>query len=183
MNQLRPVSELSAEAESILAGYPRRDGYLIQLFRVFANSQRFLKKGVANLLDRQSPLSLREREIVILRTCANNACEYEWGVHVTGFSAHAGLSEAQVRDTTSQTVDVSLWDERDLLLLNVVDELCEKGGLLAHRSAFESAWSLECQLEILALCGNYHTISFVANTAHLECEVFAARFPAWRHNP
>lgn len=53
--------------------------YLLQLFRVFANSPRFLKKGALNLLDKDSPLTLRQREIVILRVCANNDCEYEWG--------------------------------------------------------------------------------------------------------
>jgi hypothetical protein len=34
------------------------------------------------------------------------------------------------------------------------------------------------QLEIFALCGNYHTISFVANAARLQPEAFAAGVPA-----
>src|SRR4051812_29406070 len=44
-----------------------------------------------SLLDR-GPLSLREREIVIDRTCALNGCEYEWGVHVATFSDAAHLT-------------------------------------------------------------------------------------------
>ncbi|GAA3246389.1 carboxymuconolactone decarboxylase family protein [Dactylosporangium siamense] len=31
-------------------------------------------------------LTLREREIVILRTCARRGCEYEWGAHVLVFA-------------------------------------------------------------------------------------------------
>ncbi|WP_199182883.1 carboxymuconolactone decarboxylase family protein [Mycobacterium sp. 4858] len=33
-------------------------------------------------LSRALSLSLRDREIVIDRTCARCGCEYEWGVHV-----------------------------------------------------------------------------------------------------
>lgn len=59
------------EISKILEKYPRgKDRYLLKLFRVFANSLRFLdKKGVFNLLDVDSPLSLREREIMAL--CGN----------------------------------------------------------------------------------------------------------------
>jgi hypothetical protein len=43
---------------------------------------------------------------------------------------------------------------------------------------FQQLWSREEQLEIIALCGTYHTVSFVANCATMELEDFAARFPA-----
>ena len=42
---------------------------------------------------------------------------------------------------------------------------------------FQKSWNLEQQLEILALCGAYHTISFVANTSRLALEPFAEKFP------
>jgi hypothetical protein len=42
---------------------------------------------------------------------------------------------------------------------------------------FETDWTAEQQLEILALCGTYNTVSFVANVARLENEPFAAKFP------
>jgi hypothetical protein len=48
----------------------------------------------------------------------------------------------------------------------------------ATAKVFEATWTLEQQLEILALCGNYHTVAFVANTARLPPVAFAARFPA-----
>ena len=73
---LTPISEpFPPDVAAILAGYPQRNGYVLQLFRVFANSLRFLKKGTTNLLDRDSPIPMRQREIVILRVCANNDCE------------------------------------------------------------------------------------------------------------
>jgi alkylhydroperoxidase family enzyme len=178
-NVLEPLPEpFAPDIAAILAHYPQRDGYLIQLFRVFANSRRFLERGTVNLLDRASPLVLRERELVILRTCANNDCEYEWGVHITAFGSHAGLGGEHMRATRLEQSDATCWTPREALLLGVVDELCASGTLAdATRAAFQETWTAEEQLEILALCGNYHTISFVANVARLPGESFGARFP------
>jgi AhpD family alkylhydroperoxidase len=176
---LQPLAEpFSPEVTAALDGYPRRDGYLLHLFRVFANSTRFLKKGVVNLLDRDSPLPMRQREIVILRVCAANGCEYEWGVHVAAFAAHAGLTEEQVRATWLDHA-ARCWDPAESLLIEVVDQLCARGNLDdAALTAFQAQWTVAQQLEIFALCGNYHTISFVANAARLQPEAFAAGVPA-----
>jgi len=178
MAKLAPLEPpYETETERLLTRYPRRDGELLSLFRVFANSARFLKKGVANLLDRDSPLSMREREIVILRVTANRGCEYEWGVHVAAFAAHVGLDRSAVAATRSAVQPESAWTEREALLIRVVDGLCAAGGLDdATQTRFESSFGVEEQLEILALAGNYQTVSFVANVARLPPEPFAARF-------
>lgn len=181
---LAPIDEpFNPEIQAILDQYPKgKDGYILRLFRVFANSLRFLKhKGVVNLLDRGSPLSLREREIVILRVTANKDCEYEWGVHVAVFAEAAGLSDQQVSSTRLGTPDEGCWDARESLLLTCVDDLCRHAKIQDDSYAqFQESWNMEQQLEILALCGNYHTVSFVANTARVAQEEFAASFPA-RH--
>ena len=44
-------------------------------------------------------------------------------------------------------------------------------------STGSGTWDLAQQLEILALVGNYHTISFVANSAELNKEPGAPDFP------
>ena len=175
------ITLFSPEIENILAQYPRgKDGYIIQLFRVFANSLRFLKnKGVVNLLDKDSPLSLKEREIVILRVTANKNCEYEWGVHVTAFSRAAGLSEEQVSATRLSDSEVGVWSTKESLLIRCIDEICAH-ALIKKDSyiLFQEQWNLEQQLEILALCGNYHTVSFVANTARIPLEKMSMKFPS-----
>lgn len=177
--KLYPVDEpYSDEVAGILETYPKRDGYILQVFRVFANSSRFLRKGVLNLLDRESPLSLRHREIVILRVTANLECEYEWGVHVTAFQDAGGFTPRQIAATRNSDASEDCWSEEEKVLIEVVDGFCSAGKLCEKtRAAFERLWSLEQQLEIMALCGNYHTVSFVANTARLSLEPFAARFP------
>jgi alkylhydroperoxidase family enzyme len=166
------------DVAAALAAYPQQDGYILSLFRTFANSLRFLRKGVPNLLDRESPLSLRIREIVILRVTANKNCEYEWGVHVSIFAATAKFSQAQIDATRSGPVDPDLWSEPEAYLLKAIDSLCSTGRIGDDViTQFESDWTKEQQLEIFALCGAYHTISFVANTARLPNEPFGALFP------
>jgi alkylhydroperoxidase/carboxymuconolactone decarboxylase family protein YurZ len=178
-NRLAPIAEpFAPDVAEILQTYPHRDGYILKLFRVFANSTRFLRKGVTNLLDRESPLPLRTREIVILRVTANLRCEYEWGVHVTAFGGAAGFTEEQIQASHSGDDTSPCWSGEEALLIQVVDELCATGTLSeTTRAGFEQAWTLEQQLEILALCGNYHTISYVANVAGLDREAFGATFP------
>lgn len=180
MSRLKPMEPpYDRETEALLERYPRRNGYLLSLFRVFANSHRFLRKGVANLLDRDSPLAIRDREIVILRVTANNGCEYEWGVHVAAFADYVGLDRKAVQATITALQPAGVWTEREALLVRVVDGLCAHGTLDdATLAEFEASFSLPEQLEILALAGNYHTVSFVANVARLPPEPFAARFGA-----
>ncbi len=177
---LAPVEPpFDAEAAALLERYPRVQGHLLSLFRTFANSTRFLRKGVPNLLDRESPLPLREREIVILRTTAHWRCAYEWGVHVTVFAEAAGFTTEQVEATVNETPQAPCWAGRESTLLSVIDSLSATGNLPdATLQAFREGWSVAQQLEVIALCGTYHTISQVANVARLPPERFAARFPA-----
>ena len=166
------------EIAARLERYPQRDGYLLQLFRTFANSERFLERGVPNLLDPESPLPLRIREIVILRVSANRHCNYEWGVHATIFAKAAGFSEAQLEDTAKSTVDPGLWTAEETDLIAAVDALCADGRMPGDvLERFRAAWSVEQQLEIFALCGAYSTVSFVANCSDLPGESFARPFP------
>ena len=178
-NQLKPLeAPYSEEVTAILGRYPQRGGHLLSLFKTFANSVRFLRKGVGDFLDKDSPLSIRQREIVILRTTANLDCEYEWGVHVAAFQRHAELEDEQVIATRNGSAEEACWTKEERLILRGVDDLCANAGLSDEtRTAWEDQFSLDVQLEIIAICGNYHTIAFVANSAKLRPEAFGARFP------
>jgi alkylhydroperoxidase family enzyme len=177
---MRPVeAPFKPDIEEVLATYPRRDEYLLSIFRVFANSVRFLKKGVANLLDKDSPLSIHQREMIILRVTANLDCEYEWGVHVAAFSKAANLSDAQVHASRHSDHTANCWAPAEQTLILLVDQLCATGTITdSTRQRMQDIWSPEEQLEILALCGNYHTVCFVANVAQVENELFGVSFPA-----
>jgi alkylhydroperoxidase family enzyme len=148
------------------------------LFRVLARDERLFARSMgAGLLDR-GHLTLREREITILRVCANNRSEYEWGVHVAVFSAKAGLSDAQVQATLSASVEMACWTARDKLLLQLCDAL-QIGTQLSDAlwAALSREYSEEALIELLLLNGFYRTISVLTNTLQMPLEDFAARFP------
>jgi alkylhydroperoxidase family enzyme len=178
-NRLSPLDPpYAADVEGLLARYPQQNGYLLTLFRTFANSARFLGRGVANLLDRDSPLALRDREIVILRVTGHFACAYEWGVHVAIFASGAKFTPAQIAATWHGGGAAAEWTRREHCLIEAVDSFCARGTLSDDAlETFSADWSKPQQLEIIALCGAYHTISLVANAARLPPEPFAAPIP------
>jgi len=146
------------------------------LFTTLAHNPRVLgrvRRG--GLLDPGS-ISLRQRELVILRTTALCGAEYEWGVHVAFFAAMAELSAAEIAATVSGVLDGFRDDERALL------DACEA----LHQSARvdDALWArlsmhlAPAQLiEVVALAGQYHAISYLTNALALELEPGAARFP------
>ena len=125
------------------------------------------------------PLSLRQREIVIDRTCALNKCEYEWGVHVAIFAGPAKLTEDEVRATVQGDAKSPCWSPGEQALVAAVDALHHRATLSDDEFSALSAHYDEAQiLEIMLLCGFYRTVSYLANGLALPLEANAARFPA-----
>lgn len=149
----------------------------LKLFRTLARNPRVLQRMfAANLLDRGN-IELRDREIIILRTCARCGSEYEWGVHVAIFAKRAELSSAEISATLRTPPGDAAWTARDASLIKLADELHDTARVsdpLWNRLA--AHFSHEQILELIALAGYYHTISFVTNAARVELEAGAARF-------
>ncbi|MBV8923755.1 MAG: carboxymuconolactone decarboxylase family protein [Bradyrhizobium sp.] len=173
---LRPpyAPEIQQQFDRVMRGAPP-----LMLFRVMAGHARAWDKfRTSSLLDR-GPLSLRQREIVIDRTCALNACEYEWGVHVAIFAGAAGLTEAQVRATVLEGADAPCWSEAEQALIAAVDALHHRATLSAAEfAALSKHYDEEQILEVMLLGGFYRTVSYLANGLALPLEATAARFPA-----
>jgi len=157
----------------------------IALFRAFAKNltmTRALHGWGSFELSKQISLSLRDREIVIDRTCARCGCEYEWGVHVEFFAAKARLDKAQLASLTHGSPGDACWTEpRDQLLIRAVDALHESSDVpepLWEQLAGE--FSEAELLDLLLLCGWYHAISFTARAIRLEPESWAPDFAAAR---
>jgi alkylhydroperoxidase family enzyme len=129
-------------------------------------------------LSRGLSLSMRDREIVIDRTCARCGCEYEWGVHVAFFAERVGLNPDQIVSLTSGAAEDACWtDERDRLLIEAVDALHEKADIPdALWQALADVLSDANLLDLLLLVGWYHAISFVARAARVPLEPGAPTF-------
>jgi alkylhydroperoxidase family enzyme len=122
----------------------------------------------------------REREIVIHRATARAGAEYEWGVHAVAFGRPLGLTDEQVAASARGTADDPAWaDERDRLLVRMVDELHDSSTLSDGLwAALAAEWSEPQLLELVICAGWYRLISQVINAARIEAEPWAERFPA-----
>lgn len=128
-------------------------------------------------LSRRLSLSMRDREIVIVRTTARCGCEYEWGVHVAFFAERAALSSEQVSSLTHGDPGDPCWDDRDRLLIEAVDTLHASSDISDGLwSKLVNEFSVAQLLDLLMLCGWYHAISFTANGARVPLEAGAPRF-------
>jgi len=148
------------------------------LFRTLAVNERvFLRMMAGGLLDRGS-LTLREREIVIDRTCFRCGSEYEWGVHVAFFGPRVGLTAEETRDLCAEDPAATVFGARERLLLRLCDELHATATVGdALWSELAAVWSSEQLVELVVLAGYYHAIAFATNALRLPLEPFAARFP------
>jgi alkylhydroperoxidase family enzyme len=135
-------------------------------------------------LSRRLSLPLRDREIVIARTCANCGCEYEWGVHVAFFSERAGLTGAQLASLTFGSAEDECWpEEHDRLLIQAVDSLHGQADIADDLwRLLSGAFSEANLLDLVLLCGWYHAVSFVARAARVPLEPGAPRFDSLRTN-
>jgi len=129
-------------------------------------------------LSKRLSLSMRDREILIDRTCARCGCEYEWGVHVAFFAARVGLTSAQVTSITHGDASDACWDaERDRMLLDAADQLHDAARIDDELWGRLALTMTEPELlDLLMLCGWYHAISFTANGIGLDPEVGVPRF-------
>lgn len=129
-------------------------------------------------LGRRLSLSMRDREIVIDRTCARCGCEYEWGVHVAFFAERVGLDAAQVSSLTHGSPDDACWsEERDRLLIRAVDALHDGADIPDHLwNDLATTFTDDNLLDLLLLCGWYHAISFVARAVRVPLEPDAPTF-------
>ncbi|MEU8993414.1 carboxymuconolactone decarboxylase family protein [Streptomyces caniferus] len=175
-----------AEAGAVLRRMMPGEEEPLALFRMYARHvplAEALHGWGSYELSRRLHLGLRDREIVIDRTCALCGCEYEWGVHVARFAPRAGLTPEQIGSLTHGSSADPCWTtERDRLLLDATD------ALHTHHDIDDALWERlaaefapEQLLDLLMLCGWYHAISFTARATRLAPEPGAPRFHEFPH--
>jgi alkylhydroperoxidase family enzyme len=178
MSRIAPLQppyppEIQGQFDRIMRGAPP-----LMLFRVVASNARAWEKFRAGSLLDPGPLSLREREIVIDRTCALTGCEYEWGVHIAAFAEAAHLTGEQVRATALGKADDPCWSAAEQSLIAAVDALHVRATLSEAEFKTLSAHYDDAKIvEIILLSGFYRTVSYLANGLDLPLETNAARFP------
>ena len=165
--------DVQVEFDKLMRGAPP-----LLLFRTVARNPRVLQRMMAGgLLDRGS-ISLRSRELAILRTCARCGAEYEWGVHIASFGAKAQWTAAQIHSTVRGGADDACWSPEDRLVIRLADQLHDTNRVDDTLWEELAAHFVPEQLvELIMLAGLYHAVSYVVNAAGVQHEAFAPRFP------
>jgi 4-carboxymuconolactone decarboxylase len=170
------------QTASLLAKWmpPGSDIEPLRLFRTLAvhpelaSRMRPLGAGILG----HPRLDPRDREIVILRTCARAGAEYEWGVHALGFAKPLGLSDAQLAATAHGSASDPAWTEADAQLVAAADALYDSDTIPDELwEALSARLGDDQLLELVVVAGWYRLISYVINSAGVELEPWAARFP------
>lgn len=165
--------EMQEDFDRLMRGAPP-----LLLFRTVARNPRVLQRMMAGgLLDRGS-ISLRSRELMILRTCARCGAEYEWGVHVAIYGGKAGWTPEQLRSTVHGDAGDACWGAEDRVVLRLADQLHDTSHV--DDAVWEESsgqFAAEQLVELIMLAGLYHAVSYMINATDVPHEAFAPRFP------
>lgn len=166
-------ADVQAAFDVVMRGAPP-----LLLFRTVARNPRVLQRMMAGgLLDRGS-ISLRSRELMILRTCACCGAEYEWGVHVATFGEKAQWTPEQIRSSVHGSAADSCWTPEDRLVIELADQLHASSRVTDATWAELAAHFAPDQLvELVMLAGLYHAVSFMVNACGVQNEASAPGFP------
>jgi len=154
---------------------------ILALFRVLAHNPVLAERMSGwggYLLGRKASLSLRDREVVINRTCARCGAQYEWGVHVAAFGQAAGFTPQQNAAIADRSAGDGVLTPRDRLLVRMADELHDTANVSdALWRELAEHWTPPQLVELLVLAGWYRAISYVCNATQVPLEDWAARWP------
>jgi 4-carboxymuconolactone decarboxylase len=158
---------------------PGNDVEPLRLFRTLAvhdelaSRMRPLGAGILG----HPRLEPRERELLILRTCARAGAEYEWGVHAVAFGGPLGLTERQLAATVHGASDDPAWCGHDAQLIAAADALYDGDAIPDELWAALARRLTDDQLlELVIVAGWYRLLSCVINVTQVELEPWAPRF-------
>jgi len=180
VSRIEPLTEPYPEAfASAMASTMPPGAEPLVLFTTIGTSARAWSKFAGGSLLGRGPLSLRLREIAILRTTARSGGEYEWGVHVNAFGPKAALTPAQFASTVHGRADDGNWSDNEAALIATIDALLDRKALTdAEHARLATYFDAEQQLEVVQLIAFYHGVSLICGAFALPLEAGAARFPA-----
>ena len=122
-----------------------------------------------NHIVKNSSLEPRFRELLILRTAANCAADYEWKHHVVR-GREAGLSDEEIQ-RVKDCPGAAEWSSADRLILLAADE-CHRGSEINEETRCELGRHFNAcqQLDIIVTVGMYKTLAVIIKTYKLPFE-------------
>jgi 4-carboxymuconolactone decarboxylase len=113
-------------------------------------------------------LSVRQRELVVLRVAAVRKSGYEWAQHVF-VGRDAGLTDEEI-GRIAYGPDAPFWSVLDAAMLRAVDELIEVGGISASTwETLTAELDTKQVMDLICTVGTYETLARII--ASLEVDI------------
>ena len=114
-------------------------------------------------------LSIRQQELIILRTACYYSCDYVWGHHVP-VAKEVGVSDEEI-GWISNSAEEQGWSDAEQILLLVVDDVLSQANLSDERwLRLREHWSAEQVLDIITVISQYLLFNSVNNIFGLKLE-------------
>ncbi len=114
-------------------------------------------------------LSLRQREILVLRVAAVSKCGYEWAQHVL-LGRDAGLDDEEI-GRIAWGADAPFWGELDAALIRSVDELVGDGAIgEATWAALAAELDTQQVMDVIFTVGAYLALATMMRSFELELD-------------
>lgn len=165
-----PESAWSDEQKAVF-GNAKMGGRVLNIFKTLANHPALGKRWLvfANHILGKSTISVRDREIVILRIGWLCRAGYEWGQHVV-IGKEAGMTDEDM-ERIKVGADAPGWTPAEALLVKATDEL--------HADAFisDSTWkglvaiyTTQQMMDIVFTVGQYNLVSMALNSFGVQLD-------------
>ncbi|MEM7097247.1 MAG: carboxymuconolactone decarboxylase family protein [Pseudomonadota bacterium] len=146
-------------------------GRVFNIFKTLANHPDLAKRWMvfANHILGKSTLSVRDRELLILRIGYLCQAGYEWGQHVA-ISRAADMTDAEIRSckTGSATPDL---DDKDRFLFLATEELHSDAHVSDSTWAGLSAYyDTQQMMDIVFTVGQYNLVSMALNSFGVQLD-------------
>lgn len=169
--------EFTEAQREMLGSYAARPGQTLQLFRVCVRAPEMCRAWLpASRYFATSPLSVRDRELVILRTCWLCKNEYTWGNHVAA-AKRAGLTDEDILRITKGP-QATGWNRADAVLLQAADDLHSDQFIQEPTwKALATRYSERELMDLIFIAGQYTFVSMWARSVGFPQEPGAPNFP------
>ena len=141
------------------------DGPVFNVFGTMLHHPGLFRRWLpfANHILGKSTISIRDREVLILRTAWVVQSEYEWGQHVV-IARNAGMSEDEIAMARTGAGTAGI-DARDRLLLTAADELLDDAFVSdATWAGLAEYYDTRQLMDIVFTVGQYNMLAMGLNS-------------------
>jgi alkylhydroperoxidase family enzyme len=169
------------EVERLLDRLPPEWAPPFRHYSVLARDPRLLRayfQGSVSYIE-PSHLSVRQREVFLLRVTGHCRNAFEWCLRVHYYADAAAVSEKQLHASVHGNADDPCWEPADRVVIRLADELHDTSSIGdALWSELKAVFSDEAILQLILLAGHYRTNAYLTSVLQVPVEPRVTRpFP------